>query len=152
MQRWKTMFSRERCLYIFFWKLQAFRKPFNRCLLFESVLIITGSNVFVILFSLFSLCFRAGTVLTFLSVDALSDETDHAGGERMGPETSCSVWKHSLFLDISFRNTHHAKPFCFFLPHTTTYSALLPTRARAMKTMEIFFSFGEKYVFLFAFH
>lgn len=109
MQRWKTMFSRERCLYIFFWKLQAFRKCFNRYLLFESMWIITRSNFFVIFFSLFSLCFRAGTMLTLPPLDTLSDETNHAGGGR-GPVISCSGWKCSLFLDTLFRSKHHTKP------------------------------------------
>lgn len=147
MQRWKIMFSREKCLYIFFWKLQAFRNCFNRCLLFESVWIITGSNFFVIFFSLFCLCFRACTMLTFPSLDALNDETDHTGRQR-GSVVRYLVWKCSLFLHTPFWTKQHTNLilFSWLTPPLMHSSASQPssTQHKPWKTMEIsFFSFGN---------
>lgn len=155
MQRWKTMFSRERCFYIFFWKLQAFRKCFNRCLFFVSMWIITRSNLFVIFFSLFILCFRASTMLPFSSLDAPSDETDRAGGGRE-PVISCSGWKYSLFLDTPFRIKHYTIliSLCPLTPPVTLLSSSQPssTQQKLWKQWKISLVLEEKKIFLLAFY
>lgn len=155
MQRWKIMFSREKCLYIIFWKIQASRNCFNRCLLFESVWIIIWSN-FVIFFSLFCLCFSTCILLTFPSLDVLNDETDHAGRLR-GSVVKYLGWKYSLFLHTFFKSKQHTKVILFFWltpplthssssqPSSTSHEKQWKSSSSVLETKKYFYLFSIKY-------
>lgn len=105
------VFQGEMSLY-FFWKLHVFRNCFNRCLLFESVWIIIGSN-FLCKFLLFVLSMLQSLYYAYFSFLGCSEWWDRLYWMTEGSVFRYLGWKCSLFLHIFSELSSVLNCYCF---------------------------------------
>lgn len=96
----------------FFWKLHVFRNCFNRCLLFESVWIIIGSN-FLCKFLLFVLSMLQSLYYAYFSFLGCSEWWDRLYWMTEGSVFRYLGWKCSLFLHIFSELSSVLNRYCF---------------------------------------